>query len=301
MNIVLLFSLVAHIVTAEAALVSSVLPLNAKPENYSESREFGLHAASQNETNSELNEFDKVVQLFNQGTPVTFDDFKGYYISGRCIVFTAKRKIWNSVFVYVSQNGGPALGDELLGFSSYHHVESDPDFFDGGTSKENLDWMRGDIKESIANKQTGLIKDGVSTITSWNDFEPNGRLDMQGELRKSGNYLVLVIKNLIRQRYEGPIYGGGDSNNMAEAGQNVSACYFFKKHRIDSGSGGGDEDQPSGGASYECTYLDRYRRVYRGLGDSKAIAGDRARQACYAANEPFRLDCKLQGCSYLGN
>lgn len=183
-------------------------------------------AASAQTPAAALSSLEKILEMFDGGTPASFDDIKGAAFAGRCVDFFDRAKVMNGLMTYISDNPGPALGGEkLLAFIGMTDGDyKDPAFFDNGIERSDLKRAKDYLISAVKGGRMG-IDTSAPTLTFWRDFEGNGKIDTSNALKKFDSYLVLRTTNLIRQ----DIHSGSGTKKLAEKDQVISACYFFKK------------------------------------------------------------------------
>jgi len=163
---------------------------------------------------------------YNQGSPLTFAEFKGYY-SGRCFSRSDKNKPMAAMIGYYSKeskndDAGPGFNEPnqpkiggLLDFNS----ASSPTYFD--------DEANAETRKNELTSRNAAIYDNVSkysespTLSFTVDWEPNGNPDEKHELKAYKGYIVDRWTAQYRQKY--------GNHGVLNPGDTLFMCYFFKK------------------------------------------------------------------------
>lgn len=162
-----------------------------------------------------------LVEWYNQGTPLSIAQFRGYY-SGRCFQDARQDTAENSFLGYAQlsegEDPGPGFpsGQEKI-FSIVAQNRS-ADYFDNESIFEE---NKKDMKQILANNWNNISFATENSTLSWSyDWEANGNMDEKHEYVAYNTYLVSRWTALLQQKYAGKMRNPGDILGM---------CYYFKK------------------------------------------------------------------------
>jgi hypothetical protein len=169
---------------------------------------------------------DALESWFQQGTPLSFAEFKGYY-SGRCFSRNDKNKPIAAMIGYFSDNSkhddaGPGFSEPnnpKIGGLADLNLSFAPNYFDDESKAEA---QKNDLISkglAISERVSHYIE--TPTLSYTFDWEPNGNPDEKHEFKAYNGYIIDRWSALITQSY--------GRQGAFKRGDTIFMCYFFKK------------------------------------------------------------------------
>lgn len=160
--------------------------------------------------------FDNLVEWFHQGTPLSFDQFRGFY-SGRCFREMSKDNSGNAFLGYTqnTDDGGPGFPDQDEKVAAIVARDSADYFDDERAFQKN----KRAFKQAILQAWNDISFPQESPTLSWT-ISRDGRPDEKHEYVLFNGYIIDRWTALARRKYWGKPYNPGDVLGM---------CYYFKK------------------------------------------------------------------------
>ena len=167
---------------------------------------------------------DQVIDWYNAGQDVTYAEVKGTYV-GRCFSFDDPNKGKNNLFATMGVNDGPGFPEQpkFLANITYNNGRPADKYDHVEKASEVSRFFAESYNDSVKNYYGSVEENPLRQL---GDLEANGRMDFDHRYRKSGDYLVLVVTNLISQKLFVNIM---THSKYANAGDVIFTCYFFKK------------------------------------------------------------------------
>lgn len=165
---------------------------------------------------------DRLVQFHEQGSRLTFKEFKGFY-AGRCFSAYRPNHAMGAMLGYMkwsadAEKVGPGLSHPVE-YKISHIIDGSnaPARFDDNSPSNKEQFY--EITRGFLRKQSSYVESPTLSYTT--DLEPDGEPEFRTDLVSYRNYVIQKTSVLIAKKY--------GKHGFRKPGYVILMCYYFKK------------------------------------------------------------------------
>jgi hypothetical protein len=159
---------------------------------------------------------DSLVRWFEQGEDLILADLDISILNGRCYLASAKSDPKAGLLTKIQlRDDGPGFPDQKKLTFLFAPI-SGPSHYEDATEEEIHNTIKRFTESKWDHISFPYLLNGALTVDF--DWEVNGNIDEQDQYRKYNDFIVMISRAQIKQKYHGVLLNKGETQ---------VACYFF--------------------------------------------------------------------------